>query len=97
MLTQLTRYASWLGVRVDDVEVELRGVFDHRGKFGWDLSTACQELSYVAHIRSPESEEKVRELMTWVERGCHALNTFRQPVPVVAKVELNWRELTLEA
>ena len=98
MLSQLTRYASVYGVPVYGCEIHLRGYFDQRGKLQLDETpSGAQRLLYEVQLDSDASAEQVREMMRAVERGCHARNTFADPVEVRATVKLNGQELPLDA
>ncbi len=90
MFSQLTRYASELDVQIDDAEMDIRMSYDTRGKLGLaDVSPACQGVNYTFKIKSPATQEKVKELMERIEKGCHTINTIRNPIPVVGKVVHN--------
>jgi hypothetical protein len=90
MFSQLTRYASELDVQIDDAEMEIRISYDTRGKLGLaDVTPAGQGLSYVFKIQSPAPPEKVQDLVRMIEKGCHKINTIRNPVPVSGKLVHN--------
>jgi len=94
MFSQLTRYASELDVQIDDAEMDIRMSYDTRGKLLLeDISPGCRELSYVFKIKSPASPEKVRQLLQMIEKGCHTINSLKQPVPVCGKLVHNGQEL----
>ncbi len=93
MFSQLTRYASELDVQIDDAEMDIRMNYDTRGKLRLaDVSPACQDLSYVFNIKSPAPSEKVRELVNLIEKGCHTMNTIKNPIPVSGKLVHNGKE-----
>ena len=93
MFSQLTRYASELDVQIDDAEMDIRMNYDTRGKLRLaDVSPACQDLSYVFNIKSPAPSEKVRELVNLIEKGCHTMNTIKNPIPVTGKLVHNGQE-----
>ncbi len=96
MFSQLTRYASELDVQIDDAEMDIRMNYDTRGKLRLaDVSPACQDLSYVFKIRSPAPSEKVRELVNLIEKGCHTMNTIKNPIPVSGKLVHNGKEFEI--
>ena len=67
-----------------------------RGKFGFaDVPSACRRFTYQLDLQSPEKEERVVELLTFLERSCYATNTLRQPVEVVPRLLLNGREVAV--
>lgn len=93
MFSQLTRYAAELDVQIDDAEMDIRMSYDTRGKLGLaDVSPACQGVSYVFSIKSPAPSEKVTELVGMIEKGCHTMNTIRNPIPVAGKLVHNGKE-----
>jgi hypothetical protein len=46
-------------------------------------------------LQSPEEEERVVELLKFMERSCYATNTMRQPVEVVPHLILNGRQVSV--
>ncbi|HEU4342548.1 MAG TPA: OsmC family protein [Candidatus Binatia bacterium] len=95
-MSQLTQCASYLGVRIESAELTVKGEFDQRGKFGLaDVPSACKRFTYQLEVRSPEKEERIIELLTFMERCCYATNTLRQPVEVVPRLVLNGREVAV--
>jgi len=77
-------------VRIDRAELTVTGEFDQRGKFGLsDVPSACRRFTYELDLQSPETEERVIELLAFMERSCYATNTLRQPVEVVPRLLLN--------
>jgi len=94
MFSQLARYASQLDVEIEEAEMDIRMSYDTRGKLLLaDISPQCQELTYVLKVKSPASAEKVQEMVRLIEKGCHTINTIRNPVPVAGKLVLNDQEL----
>lgn len=94
MFSQLARYASQLDVEIEDAEMDIRMSYDTRGKLLLaDVSPQCQELTYVLKVKSPAAPEKVQEMVKLIEKGCHTINTIRNPVPVAGKLVLNDQEL----
>jgi hypothetical protein len=97
MFSQLTRYASEFGVQIDRAELDIRCEYDAAGKLMIeDISPAAKLVTYKWEIESPATEEQVREVVEWVDRGCHTLNTMRQPVPVHGRAELNGEPIEYE-
>jgi hypothetical protein len=90
MFSQLTRYASEFGVQIDRAELDIRCEYDAGGKLMIDdVSPAAERVTYKWDIDSPAPPEKVREVVEWVDRGCHTINTLRQPVAIDGRAELN--------
>ncbi len=97
MFSQLTRYASELDVQIDDAEMDIRMSYDTRGKLRLaDVSPACQGVTYVLNIKSPAPSEKVRQVVDLIEKGCHTVNTIRNPIPVSGKLVHNGQEFEVK-
>jgi hypothetical protein len=97
MFSQLTRYASEFEVQIDRAELDIRCEYDSGGKLMIDeISPAAQQVTYKWEIESPSPPEKVREVVEWIDRGCHTLNTLRQPVPIFGRAELNGEPIEYE-
>ena len=95
MFSQLTRYASQLDIEIEDAEMDIRMTYDTRGKLLLaDVSPGCRELTYVFKIQSPALSEKVQEMLRLIERGCHTINSLKNPVPVAGKLIHNGQEIT---
>lgn len=93
MFSQLTRYASQLDVPIEDAEMDIRMSYDTRGKLQLaDISPSAQGVTYVLNIKSPAPAEKVREVVRLIEKGCHTVNTIRNPVPVSGKFVHNGQD-----
>ncbi|MEE9143815.1 MAG: OsmC-related (seleno)protein, partial [Candidatus Binatia bacterium] len=39
--------------------------------------------------------EKVRELVNLIEKGCHTMNTIKNPIPVTGKLVHNGKEFEI--
>lgn len=97
MFSQLTRYAAELDVQIDDAELDIRMSYDTRGKLELaDVSPACQEVTYVLDIKSPAPSEKVRQMVQMIEKGCHTINTIKNPIPVTGKLVHNGQEFKVK-
>ena len=97
MFSQLTRYASELDVQIDDAEMDIRMSYDTRGKLGLaDVSPACQEVIYKLTIKSPATSEKVKQMVQMIEKGCHTVNSIKNPVPVLGRLVHNGQEFEVK-
>ena len=97
MFSQLTRYASELDVQIDDAEMDIRMSYDTRGKHHMaDVTPACQGVNYIFKIKSPAPTEKVKELVEMIEKGCHTINSLKEPIPVSGKVAHNGKTLEIK-
>ena len=81
-------YANALGLRIDRVEVEAKGLLDLRGFLG-DPAVAAgfERVTFKTRISSPESEERIAELSRTVEAHCPVLDILRRAVPVAGELE----------
>jgi hypothetical protein len=96
MFSQLTRYASQLDIEIEDAEMDIRMAYDTRGKLLLaDVSPACRDLTYTFKIKSPASSVKVQELLAMIERGCHTINSLKNPVPISGRLVHNGQEISL--
>jgi hypothetical protein len=97
MFSQLTRYASEFDVQIDRAELDVRCEYDAAGKLMIeDISPAARQVTYKWEIESPAPPEKVREVVEWVDRGCHTINTLRVPAPIFGRAELNGEPIAYE-
>jgi organic hydroperoxide reductase OsmC/OhrA len=97
MFSQLARYASQLDIEIEDAEMDIRMTYDTRGKLLLaDVSPGCRELTYVFKIQSPASSEKVQEMLQMIEKGCHTINSLKNPVPVTGTLIHNGREIAAQ-
>lgn len=83
--------ASMMGIRLDEVKVDLKGSLDLKGLFGMDPSIppGYQKITYETVLKSPASEEELRKLVEAVESHCPVLDTLVRPVEVTGKVTIN--------
>jgi hypothetical protein len=94
MFSQLTRYASQLDIEIEDAEMDIRMTYDTRGKLLLeDISPGCRKLMYVFKIKSPAPSDKVQEMLQLIEKGCHTINSLKNPVPVAGKLIHNGQEI----
>ncbi len=81
------QFAHLYDVILRDADVDLRATFDSGNKF--DLpgpGAAFQKVILRLTIDSPSPRERVLALADHAERGCHAAQSLRQPVPVELEV-----------
>ena len=96
MFSQLTRYASELDIQIDNAEMDIRMHYDTRGKLLLDdVSPSAQRVEYLFEVDSPAPTEKIQELPAMIEKGCHTINTLREPVHVVAALKHNGVDVPL--
>ncbi len=96
MFSQLARYASQLDIEIEDAEMDIRMIYDSRGKLLLaDISPGCNDLTYIFKIQSPAPSEKIQEMLRLTEKGCHTINSLKNPVPVAGKLIHNGHEIAL--
>jgi len=97
MFSQLARYASQLDIGIEDAEMDIRMTYDTRGKLLLaDISPGCNDLTYIFKIQSPAPPDKVQELLRLIEKGCHTINSLKNPVPVAGKLIHNGQEIAFQ-
>lgn len=93
MVSQLKRFASRMGVPIEELEMDLRMTYDLTGRFPLrHISAATQGLSYILKIKSPAPAERVMRVAQLTDKGCHTVNSMRKRAPVVGKMVLNDRK-----
>ncbi len=92
----MARFAPLYDVPIEDAEVDVRCRFDVGDKLGLEgPGAAFQEVAFAVAIQSPAPAEQVRKLVAHAERGCHAEQSLRQPIPVKTTASLNGEALAL--
>lgn len=83
--------AAMMGIKLDEVKVDLKGSIDLKGLFGMDpaIPPGYQKVSFETTLKSPASEEELRKLVEAVESHCPVLDTLVRPVEVSGKVMIN--------
>ncbi|GBC69866.1 hypothetical protein HRbin01_01571 [archaeon HR01] len=89
-LTQYGRYAAYLGLKLDDVRIIVKGVFDKRGLYGiGDVDSAFSEISITTNIVGGMTRDEAAELVKWVRRCCVVYNTLKKATKIVENISLN--------
>ncbi len=87
MFSQLTRYAAELDIPIEDADMDIRINYDTRGKLLLeDVSPGAQSLQYTFSVKSPAEPADIRRLIELIEKGCHTINTLKEPVPVAGTI-----------
>lgn len=82
-------YASVMGLKLDKLEVTVKGDIDLRGLFGiGEVKPGFGKISYVTRIVSPEPAEKINELVAAVEAHCPVMDTIKNSISVEGRVEI---------
>lgn len=83
------KWAAYLDVPVNNIEVEIEADVDARGTYGIDgVKPGYKGLRYKVFIDSPASDEKIREVIENADKHSPVLMDFTEPVPVERKVEI---------
>lgn len=76
--------------------MDARCSFDVGDKLGLEgPGAAFEEVTFAISMQSPAPADQVRKLIAHAERGCHAEQTIRRPIPVKATARLNGDVLEL--
>jgi organic hydroperoxide reductase OsmC/OhrA len=90
MVSQVAQFAPQYDVILEDVDVDLRAVFDSTAKYGLSNNqTAFEKVTFRLTIKSPSPLEQVRKLAEHAEMGCHAGQSLQVAVPVSFEVLIN--------
>ncbi len=92
----MAQFAPLFDVVLEDVHVDLRATFDSVDKYGISGSgtTTFQKVTFRLAVKSPSPQEKVRQLIEHSERGCHAAQSLRNPVPVEMEFTINGKKMS---
>ena len=77
-------YAESLGIEIEDISIELRGIQDLRGFMGLDenVPPGFLEVEGDVKITSSASAAELKELQTLVDKHCPVLDDLTRNVPV---------------
>lgn len=83
--------AAMMGIKLDEVKVNLKGSLDLKGLFGMDptIPPGYQKITYETILTSSAPEEDLRKLIEAVETHCPVLDTLVRPIEVTGKVTIN--------
>lgn len=84
-------YAAVLGLEIEELSVQCKGNLDLHGLFGLDenVPPGYSEIRFETNVKSPESKEKILQLVEIVESHCPVLDIVVRPIPVRGKALLN--------
>ncbi len=81
-------HANKKKIQIDEIEVETKGLLDLRGFMGMEgVKPGLQWVEVDLKIKSPEPEEKIKELVEFVEAHCPVADTLRSQTEVRLKLE----------
>jgi len=88
LLIAIKFHAQKRKIRIDEIEVETKGFLDLRGFMGiGDVKPGLQKIEVNLRIKSPEPEEKIKELIEFVEAHCPVADTLRSQTPVTLNLQ----------
>ncbi len=80
-------HASKMNIRIDEVKVDVGGELDIRGFMGVEgVKPGLRRVEVLLRIKSPETEEKLKELVEFVEAHCPVADTLKSTTLVVLSV-----------
>jgi organic hydroperoxide reductase OsmC/OhrA len=85
----MVQFAPLYEVIISDMNVVLRVEFDDSSKY--DLlgpGVEFQRAVYRLKVKSPSKSENIQKLIDHAERGCHAAQSLRHPVPLTFETEI---------
>lgn len=86
--------AAVLGIRLEELEITVRGPLDPRGFFGVaPVPNGFERIELHTRIRSPEEPERIQQLIQTVQAHCPVLDIVQRPLEVSNQVELNGMSL----
>ncbi len=84
----LRLHANKKGIQVDEIEAEAKGLLDIRGLMGIEgIKPGLQWIEVSLKVKSPEPEEKIKELVEFVEAHCPVADTLRSQTEIRFKLE----------
>lgn len=83
------KWAAYLDVPVDNIEVEVEADVDARGAYGIDgVSPGYKGLLYRVFFDSPAPDDKIREVIEKADQHSPVLMDFKEPVQVEREVNI---------
>jgi len=92
-------YAAVMGVKLDELKIDVRGHLDLRGLFGLDetVPAGYQKITYETTIVSPADTATIQKLIETAESHCPLLDMLKRPLDVSGTVTLNGEPLEMPA
>jgi len=82
--------AALKNITLDALEFQIRGYFDRRGgRVAGVPNRGFEEIRYETRIQSPETPERIKELVEEAEAHCYVLSTLRRAAKISARIVLN--------
>lgn len=81
------KWAAWLDIPIDNIEVEVEADVDARGAYGLDgIDPGYQGLRYRVLIDSPASEKEILNMIEQADRHSPVLMDFKNPMDIEREV-----------
>jgi uncharacterized OsmC-like protein len=86
-------WSDKLGIRIDELHVDVRGELDLRGFVGLagGVRAGFSAVWLTVKVSGPDAIERYDELRRAVDEHCPVLDVFANPVPVTTLIELSTR------
>lgn len=83
------KWAAWLDVPIDNIEVDVQAEVDARGAYGIDgISPAHKRMKYIVRIESPAPDDKIYEVIEKADAHSPILMDTKNPVPIEREVNI---------
>jgi len=93
-MTQVSRYGHMLKVRVTRMRMRVKASFRVTGSvLNNTVDAEMLGAETVLEIESPDSPERIGQLVRNAERGCFVMQALLRPVPVTGQTLLNGEPL----
>ncbi len=76
-----------LGITIESMEITVKGWYDPAAIVNPNIEATVNDIEVMVKVKSPESEEKIRELIKEVERACFVVQSLVKERPVKVFVE----------
>lgn len=83
------KWAAWLDVPIESIEVDVQAEVDARGSYGIDgISPAHKRMKYIVRIESPAPDEKIQEVIEKADAHSPILMDIKKPIPIEREVQI---------
>lgn len=88
-------YAAFMGIKLDECKVDVKGYLDLRGLLSVDPTVApgYQKIVYETKITSSASDEALLQLIEVVEGHCPVMDTLARAQTITGKAIVNGKQL----
>ncbi|WP_108683651.1 OsmC family protein [Methyloceanibacter sp. wino2] len=92
-------YAAVMGVKLDEVKIDVKGYLDVRGLLSMDESVPAgyEKIVYDTQIKSSADPESIQKVIAMAESHCPLLDMMQRPVEITGEVKLNGKRLETTA